>query len=221
MQRPNCEIRQRKRARQVKATVMSSSRSSRLLGFGGFGCFGGVRALAFSIASRASRSGEFLSSENVQIVDVQEVAKLLNKVLTRNMKCSQTQSGEPRRWTCRYLLTYGIGRFIRVPALTLFRWLQHMQRKDMTIVWTACGSSTQWWSRDLLGTLYILGDGRSPLALRLRFPRSSASRDKERYLGRRMRTTDVNCSSLKKYPRPSRLEAPPKSHSSRLQFWTK
>ena len=50
----------------MKATVMSSSRSSRLLGFGG--CFGGVRALAFSIASRASCSGEFLSSEDVQRV---------------------------------------------------------------------------------------------------------------------------------------------------------
>ncbi|OCK90671.1 uncharacterized protein K441DRAFT_238623 [Cenococcum geophilum 1.58] len=100
------------------------------------------------------------------------------------MKCSQTQSGEPKRWTCRYLLTHDIGRFIRVPALTLFRWLQYMERKDMTIAWTACGGSTQWWSRDLLGTLYILGDGRSPLALRLQFPRSSASRDNERYLGR-------------------------------------
>ena len=54
----------------------------------------------------------------------------------------------------------------------------------MTIIWTACGGSTQWWSRDLLETLYVLGDGRSPLALRLQFPRSSASRDNERYLGR-------------------------------------
>ena len=49
----------------MKATVMSSSRSFRLLGFGGFG---GVRALAFSIASRASCSGEFLSSKDVQRV---------------------------------------------------------------------------------------------------------------------------------------------------------
>lgn len=89
----------------------------------------------------------------------------------------------------------------------------------MTIVWTACGSSTQWWSRDLLGTLYILGDGRSPLALRLQFPHSSASRDNERYLGRAHE--DHRRQLLEKYPRPSRLEAPPKLHSSRLQFWIK
>ena len=83
----------------------------------------------------------FLAPRTSRELGVQEIAKLLNKVLTRNMKCSQTQSGEPRRWTCRYLLTHGIGRFIRVLALTLFRWLQYMQRKDMTIVWTACGGS--------------------------------------------------------------------------------
>ena len=95
----------------MKATVMSSSRSSRLLAFGGLECFGGVRALAFSIASRASCSGELL-----QRVDVQEVAKLLNKVLTRNMKCGQTQSRESRRWTCRYLLTQTLDDFFESRA---------------------------------------------------------------------------------------------------------
>ena len=81
----------------------------------------------------------------------------------------------------------------------------------MTIVWTACGGSTQWWSRYLLGTLYGLGDARSPLlALRLQFPVPAPVETTSGTWGERMRTMDVNCSSPKKYPRLSRLEAPPK-----------
>ena len=79
----------------------------------------------------------------------------------------------------------------------------------MTIAWTACGGSTQW-SRDLLETLYVLSDGRSPLALRLQFPVPAPVKTTSGTWRGRTRAMDVNCSSLKKYPHLSRLEAPPK-----------